>query len=711
MITIPAEEQAIWQSSSQKNLTLAFSDGTTLDNSGICSESMELEQTVVDDANVLFGNVYSSSFRVRVFDEGKSYLGLSLRPYINIVSENGYARLTNKSGSYLTDKSGNILTVKSDTYTKKLGRYKVVSDKLSGDCIYRDLTCYDELYDVLQADYSSWHNSLTYPITLKYYRDLFFEHIGIKQIDVTLANDTIQVQKNAVKSISGSEIISSILMINACWGYIDINGRFKYVIPHSTADVTITDNSYVQGTCVFEEFVTEEFKQVTIIRNTESGEEETVNVGTGGGNVLTITDNMLLSGQTTSALQTIGNAILTQLEGFSYRPTVVTFPPYIGLELGDVFSIFTNGRSTSFPVFSRRLTGINALRDSYVSDGAELLHVNANSLENKVTSAANQASGAKISADSALSEINTMADVVDVVGWAEDYGVFTASNDDSVIPGKYYFTKAETPEEEPIVQTSSLKKARALSATASNVRATASGYVIVEEPTGNPSENGYFELDDVTQKVSQYLKTHLSLESDGLYVLMDDSGYKVRITSSSIQILNTDGTIIGEYSTTTTIGNSTENNVFIDEDSVDVRMGNTVLASFGETTVIGNTEVSEERDDDHNYITITPDDGVHFTHTFGGYDPDDSQFPSKMDYAKLYGSAETTGHGYNTYGALELSESMIASNSNDGLFLDASGTNEQMIYLIGLGGIYLNDVDYTLSESTITLWKSILGLS
>lgn len=44
------------------------------------------------------------------------------------------------------------------------------------------------------------------------------------------------------------------------------------------------------------------------------------------------------------------------------------------------------------------------------------------------------------------------------------------------------------------------------------------------------------------------------------------------------------------YANTVTVGNSSSNNVYIDSNSVDIRSNTRVLASFGERTVIGNTE-------------------------------------------------------------------------------------------------------------------------
>lgn len=714
MLNITPEEQAIWQGSALKNLTLVFSDGTVLDNNDICAESMDLEQTVSDGSMKLFGNVFSSVFRVRVFDNGDGYAGLKVNPMLNIVSEDGYAPLVDNDGNRLTDDDGNILTVKSGTYTKRLGDFTVISDKLSADGIYRELVCYDDLYSVLQTDYSGWHNSLQYPITVKGYREAFFEHIGIREErNVSLINDSMYVNKNPQLQLSGSNILGSIMAINAVWGYIGWDGRFQYIVPKTTADVTVDDNSYVQGSCAFEEYVTQEFTQVSFNISAETSDgtvENTINVGTPDGNTLTITDNCLMFNKTQADCETIGNNILTQLDGFSYRPTTVQFPPYMSLELGDTFTINTNNsRSTTFPVLSRRLTGISALRDTFTAEGAELLHENANSLVKKLAQVASGVSGANIAANSALNRVSTVDEVVDILGWVGDYGEYEATSDTEVVSGKYYFTKDSEQTVEHVENTRMLLASPTLRA--STTEPTATGYTYVENPTGNPTEQGYYELSGVSSAVSKYLKTHLKMESDGLYVLMDDSGFRLRITNSSVQILNEGGTVVGEYSTSTTIGDAEDGHIYIDNDSVDILKADDRLASFGLNSddsayiTLGNSENPET--DGTNYFAILDSyRGASLTlnAAFGGYDPMD--LTGRTTFAAISGSSIEPGEGETTpinSATLMLADTFMYASTGDGLTIDDSVTiNDNLI---------VGEVDYTLTTSTINLWKSILGIT
>ena len=58
------------------------------------------------------------------------------------------------------------------------------------------------------------------------------------------------------------------------------------------------------------------------------------------------------------------------------------------------------------------------------------------------------------------------------------------------------------------------------------------------------------------------------------------SGTRAQLKSDAFNVLDSSGTVMASYGTTTTIGKSTANNVYIDSDSIDIRKGTTVLATF-----------------------------------------------------------------------------------------------------------------------------------
>lgn len=58
------------------------------------------------------------------------------------------------------------------------------------------------------------------------------------------------------------------------------------------------------------------------------------------------------------------------------------------------------------------------------------------------------------------------------------------------------------------------------------------------------------------------------------------SGTRAQITGSALNILDSSGTVLSSYGTTTTIGKTAGNNIYIDSDGIDIRKNGKVLATF-----------------------------------------------------------------------------------------------------------------------------------
>lgn len=174
------------------------------------------------------------------------------------------------------------------------------------------------------------------------------------------------------------------------------------------------------------------------------------------------------------------------------------------------------------------------------------------------------------SANSALTQLSTVEEVVDVLNWITEHGTYKASTDTEVVAGKFYFTR-----------------------TGSGTTADPYVYTVVTNPTGNPSTNHYYELDSVDEAISNYVSAHLALTSEGLYVLKDNSGWKVLITNNGAYIQNPSGATVAAYSAETTIGNALLKNVYIDSNGIYVRNGSSNLAEFtGSLAQIGQNNAS-----------------------------------------------------------------------------------------------------------------------
>ncbi len=392
MLPYTREEILAFDSSTQKQLVLTFSDGTVITNEDIESESMSLEQSICEDEQLTFGQVSASCFKVRLLGVAKSYKNLTVIPTI--------------SATYYDDETG-----ETTTFTRQLGKYKVYSDTATSNRLSRDLECYDLLYEVLDTDYTDWHNSQDFPMTVKSYRDAFFQHVGIEQADITyqrsdgsysLPNDDMVIEKNFIADgYSGSDLLNSLCEINGCFGHIDFDGKFKYVIiqpefrglypsddlfPSDTiypidADISILDaREYVQGSLKYEEFETKNITQLQV-RMTENDIGAVVG---GEGNTYIIENNPLLYGKTSEQLTEIANNIFAVIRLPHYTPASVKLPCAPWYELGDCFKILSESSSIIICVLHRTITGITALFDTFECEGVEYYSERANGVNRNI---------------------------------------------------------------------------------------------------------------------------------------------------------------------------------------------------------------------------------------------------------------------------------------------------------------------------------------
>ena len=122
------------------------------------------------------------------------------------------------------------------------GVFKVASDVPTADRTKRQITAYDAMYDIINTDVKAWYAGLSFPMTLRQFRNSFFAHLGITQVETNLVNDSMTVNKTIVatqtddssavteeSAISGKTVVTAICEINGCFGNINREGKFEYV--------------------------------------------------------------------------------------------------------------------------------------------------------------------------------------------------------------------------------------------------------------------------------------------------------------------------------------------------------------------------------------------------------------------------------------------------------------------------------------------------
>lgn len=347
------------QNGIHKNLILFFNGGE-ITNPDIHYESMELTERIVSGNEIVFGSCEASVFKIIVAETATS-----LKDRWITVSE--------------------ILDGHDDE-PFVYGKYKVYSDVPTADRSKRQITAYDALYDILNADVASWYQSLTFPMTLKAFRDSFFVHFGIAQEDAELVNDSMTVAKTIEpEELSGKVVINSICEINGCFGRINRKGNFEYVkIAENTFglyprnDLYPADNLFPTEpsgsklatgtwiTCEYEDYLTNKYDKL-IVRKEENDVGATVG---SGNNPYVIQDNFLVYGMSAQELFDVANNAFTVIGKVSqYRPFTAKCLADPCMEVGDAIRIVTKRDIIESYILNRTLKGIQGRKDTIQAKG------------------------------------------------------------------------------------------------------------------------------------------------------------------------------------------------------------------------------------------------------------------------------------------------------------------------------------------------------
>ncbi len=316
--------------------------------------------------------------------------------------------LTFKVHNVLTPLAGEELTVyevlNSNTAEPfNYGKYKVQSDKPTADRKYRDVVAYDAMYDILNADVASWYNSLTFPCSIGYFRKKFLDYLKVDYVDTELVNDGIYIQKTIdAEELSGKQVINAICEINGCFGHINRQGKFQYVVlkPISTGlypseTIYPSETLYPResnaaellptsrySSCKYEDFQTQ---FITGVQIRQEEDDIGASVGTSK-NMYIVEDNFLVYGKNHAELTTIANNLLSVIDNIYYRPieyVKTSGKPY--LEVGDNISVGSSEVIIETYILERTITAVKGQRDEFSAKGTLTYPKELNGLNRQIT--------------------------------------------------------------------------------------------------------------------------------------------------------------------------------------------------------------------------------------------------------------------------------------------------------------------------------------
>lgn len=347
-------------------LEVRFKDNAfpTIKGSDVLSEQMTLHESICEEEQLKFGGCNASSFELTVFNLNSGIKGYEIEPV--------------------------LITKKTEI---PLGVFYVETIEKYAGKDYKKLTAYDKMryFDV---DVKDWYDSLTFPISVKNFRDSLCNYVGVEQNEATLIVDNIMLTKELDSSngINGLSLMKQICEISGVFGRMDRYGKLDYLSLESSMLLPADDlfpandlypsagsgdseNSFNISTSLMyehplvEDFFTSNIDGVIIVDS-----DGTQVITENNQNPYYVQDNFVIIGQTHETIMALANALLSKISSISYRPinsSKIKGQPYV--ECGDFISGEVNGYGFEAYVFQRDLTGIKALRDAYLCKGKEML--------------------------------------------------------------------------------------------------------------------------------------------------------------------------------------------------------------------------------------------------------------------------------------------------------------------------------------------------
>jgi hypothetical protein len=382
-------KEKYWDSSTDKQMVISVvGTNQKIDNSMLEIGTFALEESLCSESELKFGACEANCVKFTARNTAGNIIGktISIEETIDGDSQN----------------------------PMPYGVFKVASDVPTADRTKRQITAYDAMYDIINTDVKSWYAGLSFPMTLKQFRNSFFAYLGIAQVETSLANDSMTVNKTIVatqtddssavteeSAISGKTVVTAICEINGCFGNINRNGKFEYVFLkkivsalYPAEDLFPADNLFpsdantesMTGHYITFDYEDFQSKEITQLEIKTSEDNAGAIVGTAGNNY-SITGNFLVSDKTGAELEQIANNLLPIMAKAAYTPikscTCVGNPC---LTLGEPIRFNTTREIVETYLLQRTLTGVQSKRDSISAQGTQTHSAKVNSIRDTIES-------------------------------------------------------------------------------------------------------------------------------------------------------------------------------------------------------------------------------------------------------------------------------------------------------------------------------------
>lgn len=327
--------------------TRVIIDGAEISLSNIYEQSLEIEESICDDEALYYVGCIPCSCKIKIRNVNYSIKGKSLEVYT---------------------KAGN---------TEEIPLFKGIVDSVTQDSNkdWFKIEAFDYLYTINNANVSSWYTSLEFPLTLRQFRDSFFNHFGVTQkIEAwygnDLRNDNVLIEETiGGEEILGADIIKAICQLNAVFGIMNREGVFCYRQKGITFGTASLQYYYREERTMSLEYAQDFTNPVDKLQIRSTSDDIGAIIGDGD-NCYIIEGNILAYGKSSVELTEIGENIFNDF--LTYRPCKFKGLALPYIECGDdvTFNIY-NKSAVSTRMLSRKITGFASFTEEIVSRGVK----------------------------------------------------------------------------------------------------------------------------------------------------------------------------------------------------------------------------------------------------------------------------------------------------------------------------------------------------
>lgn len=359
MLNVTEETKNTYLGASDKQLVISFPDANiTITNADIVSEEFELYEGIETEERLTFKGCIASQIKFKCADIVRDLRG----EYVEVTIQAGETEVIPLFKGYIKSQ-----------------------ENQTHEDVLTEFTAYDILHKANEWNINNWLKSLSFPISVKNFRDALFTRLGIQQEVTTLPNDNLMISETLLgylESPTPVELLRWLCEMNARYGQIGRDGKFHYrklwvvtegLYPSSEtfpSDLTFPSDenaSEIISVNYFDDIEYEPYDtdKITKVSIYDAGGITQGNAGTGT-NVWSIVENPIAFNV---PMQDEARNLYNEVSQITHTPLVrlhsVARP---WLECGDIVMAYTDTNIVRTYVLERRINGIQALFDEIKSD-------------------------------------------------------------------------------------------------------------------------------------------------------------------------------------------------------------------------------------------------------------------------------------------------------------------------------------------------------